>query len=90
MPIQRCHPPGERNTAKTIHEMKKKDWYSSLKPLEQKILQSPNIELSSFLIPEDTMNGVFWKSNINFSKISMTDVQNSTMYRDGTMDNAEF
>ena len=48
MPVQRCHPPGERNTAKTIHEMKKKGWYSSLKPLEQKILQSPNIELSSF------------------------------------------
>ena len=90
MPVQRCRPPGERNSAKTIHEMKKKGWYTSLKPLEQKILESPNIELSSFLIPEDTINGIFWKRNINFSKISITDIQNTTMYRDGTMDNMKF
>ena len=90
MPVQRCRPPGKRNSAKTIHEMKKKGWCSSLKLLEQKILQSPNIELSSFLIPEDTINGIFWKSDINISKISITNIQYTTMYRDGTMDNMKF
>ena len=90
MPLQRCRPPGERNSAKTIQAIKKKGWYSSLKPIEQEILQSPNLELASFLIPEDSLNGVTRISNIDYSQISSVDIENSMMYRDGTMDNMQF
>ena len=90
MPVQRCRPPGERNSAESIRAIRKKGWYSSLKPLEQNILQSSDIELSYFLIPEDSINGVYPFRDMNYKKISFVDIQNSKMYRDGTMDNTKF
>ena len=90
MPFQLCRPPGDRNTAKSIFAMRKKGWYSLLRPLEQKILESPDIELSYFLIPEDSINGVYPFTNIDHSKISFIDIQNSKMHRDGTMKNTQF
>ena len=51
---------------------------------------SADIELSYFLIPEDSINGVYPFQNMEYNKVSFVDIQNSKMYRDGTMDNTQF
>ena len=90
MPIQRKSPPGNRNLATSVLCFKGKGWYSKLMPRERKILNDPCVTISSDPIPEDLVNGVSRSDLTSFSKTSHIDKQNSSMFRDKSMDSILF
>ena len=67
MPLQSRHLPGERNKSKSTQAIKKKGWFSYLKPMEQQLLNSLYVKLSSSQIPEDSINGVLRLDNLDYS-----------------------
>ena len=89
MPLQRTCAPGERNKAKQLQAITKKGWYSTLKPVEQKLLNCEHTHLASSQIPDDPLYGIL-RINSNVSVLSSNDILNSTMFRDGSMDNMRF
>ena len=90
MPLQRRNLPGGRNKSTNTQETKKRGWFSYLKPIEQELLNSPYVQLSSSQIPEDSINGVLRLDNMDYLTLSQIHIQNSTMFRDGSMDNIRF
>ena len=90
MPLQRRLLPGRRNKSTNTQATKKRGWFSYLKPMEQELLNSPYVQLSSSQIPEDSINGVLRLDNMDYLTLSNIHIQNSTMFRDGSIDNIQF
>ena len=90
MPLQRKNPPGNRNRSSSVYCFKNKGWFSSLSRKEQEIISMDNVFVSSNSIPDDMINGVTRNDITEFPKIMYTDVQNSSMFRDDTIDSMVF
>ena len=90
MPLQRKHLPGRRNLSTSAYSLECRGWYSYLSHKEQKILNRPNISLCSDSIPDDLLQGKSKNEITDFSKVQFHDVQNSSMFRDGSVDNMVF
>ena len=90
MPLQRKHLPGRRNLSTSAYSLECRGWYSYLSHKEQKILNRPNISLCSDSIPDDLLQGKSKNDITDFSKVQFHDVQNSSMFRDGSVDNMVF
>ena len=90
MPIQRKSPPGNRNLGSPVYCFKGKGWYSKLIPIEQKILNNPNVIISSNPIPKDSVNGVCRSDITSFTNTSHIDKLNSSMFRDNSINSILF
>ena len=90
MPLQRKFRPGNRNLSSSIHSFKGKGWYSNLSRFEQKLLNKLETVIASESIPDDLLNGVCWSDIDNLFNLSYTDIQNTCMFRDGSINSMEF
>ncbi len=90
MPLQRKSPPGNRNLASSINCLKGKGWYCHLSRHEQKILNNPNLVIAKESIPDDLLHGISRSDMTNLSKSSYTDIQNTSMFWDGSINSMEF
>ena len=88
--IQRKSPPGNWNLSTSRFCYKDKGWYSKLSLTEQRNLNNPTISISSDPIPEDSLHGVPISQLQNKSHISCYDIQNTTMFCDGSMNSLDF
>ena len=86
MPLQRKNTPGKRNLASSVHCRRSKGWYSYLSGKEQKILSNESVFVSSNSIPDDMINGIAINEITNYENITHHDLQNLSMFRDGSMD----
>ena len=90
MPLQRKFWSGNRNLSTTKHCFKGKGWYCSLTRYEQKLLNNPGIVLSSESTPDDMLHGIFRSDLENLSSLLYSNIQNTSMFRDGSTDSMEF
>ena len=90
MQIQRKRPPSNRNLGTSVFCFKGKGWYSKLMAKEQKILNDPNVIITSNPIPEDSINGMCRSDIASFKNTSHIDKLNSCMFRDNSMDSILF
>ena len=90
MPLQRRFQPGNRNLSSSIYSFKGKGWYSNLSQKEQKLLNNSEISLARELIPDDLINGISRSDINNLSESSYSDIQNTSMFQDGSVNSMEF
>ena len=90
MPLQRRFQPGNRNLSSSIYSFKGKGWYSYLTRKEQKLLNNPDITLAHEPIPDDMLRGVCRSDIDNLSDSSYSDIQNTSIFRDGSVNSMEF
>ena len=90
MPLQRKAPPGNRNLASSVYCFRSKGWYSHLSTFEQKLLNNQNTVIANEVIPDDLIYGVCRSDIKDLSKSANSDIQNTTMFRDNTMNSMEF
>ena len=90
MPLQRKNPPGNRNWSSSVYCFKNKGWFSSLSSKEQEILSMNNVFVSSNSIPDDLIHGVTRNDITDSPKIMYTNIQNSCMFWDDTIDSMAF
>ena len=90
MPLQRKFRPGNRNLSLSIHSFKGKGWYSNLTRFKQKLLNKLETDIASESIPDDLLNGVFQSDIDNLSNLSYTYIQNTCVFRDGSINSMEF
>ena len=90
MPLQRKFPPGNRNISSSIYSSKKKGWYSNLTRFEQNLLHKVETVIASESIPDDLLNGVCRSDIDNLSLSLYSDVQNTCMFRDGSINSIVF
>ena len=90
MPLQRKTQPGNRNLASSVYCFKAKGWYSHLSKLEQKILNNSKTVIANTFIPDDLVFGVSRSDIQNLTSASNADIQNTCMFRDGSMDSMKF
>ena len=90
MPLQRRGPPEERNRSTTIIDPTKKGYIRYLMPIEQDLIMSLSITIVHSSTLEDPLNHVTKISKIASLKVSNTDIKNSCMFRDGSIENMKF
>ena len=90
MPLQRRFSPGNRNLASSVHCFKGKGWYSYLTKFEQNLLNNEETILAAESIPEDMLHGICRSDLVNISKSSYTDIQNTSFFRDGSVNSMDF
>ena len=90
MPLQRRSPPGNRNLASSVYCFKGKGWYSYLTRYEQKMLNEKETIIASESIPDDLLHGICRSDLDNLINSSYTDIQNSSMFRDGSINSMQF
>ena len=57
---------------------------------DQKLLNNPGTVLSSESIPDDMLHGIYRSDLENLSSSLYSDIQNTSMFRDSSMDSMEF
>ena len=82
--------PGNRNLSTSAYSKECRGWYSYLSRKEQKILNCQNISICQDSIPDDLLQGKTRNEITNFSNVQFHDVQNCSMFRDGSVDNMIF
>ena len=90
MPLQRKSSPGNRNLVSLIHCFKEKGWYCHLSRNEQKILNHSDVVITKESITDDLLHGISRSDMNNLSEFSYSDIQNTFMFRDGSMNSMEF
>ena len=90
MPLQRRFPPGNRNLSSSVQSYKGKGWYSNLTRKEQKLLNNFQTVIASDPIPDDMLNGICRSDIKNLTKSCESDIQNTSMFRDGSVNSMEF
>ena len=89
MPLQQKFSPGNRNLASSTYCFKGKGWYSYLTRKEQKLLNDGQTILSSELIPDNLLHGICRSESENLSQSSCLDIQNTSIFRDGSVNSME-
>ena len=90
IPVKQKKRTGNRNLSTSAYSLACRGWYSYLSRKERKILNNPNINIYSDSIPDDLLKGKTKNDITDFSKVQFHDVQNSAMFRDGSVDSMVF
>ena len=90
MPLQRKFRPGNRNLSSSINCFRGKGWYSNLSRYEQKMLNHKDTVIAHESIPDDMLNGVCRSDIHNLSELNDSDIQNTSMFRDNSINTMEF
>ena len=73
-----------------MYSFKSRGWYAYLSSKEQNILKDPTIFISNHTIPDNLIQGISRNEMADFKKILYENVQNCSMFRDGTCDSMLF